>query len=112
MKTSAIKRLGFAVIVLCLAAAACSGGSGEATTDHVASSCSKYIKAYDGHDQVQVEASVNEIITIARASQDPNNTEPALAPMVAATVLAAGPLPWQTSQYGLLRQACVAYLAS
>ena len=106
-----MKRLAFAVIVLCLAAAACSGGSGG-STDHVASSCSKYIKAYDGHDQVQVDASVNEIITIARTSQDPNNTEPSLGPMVAATVLAAGPLPWQASQYSLLRQACVAYLAS
>ena len=114
MRTTVTQRLGVALaLALTFASAACSSGGGEATpTDRARTSCSSYIKAYDAQDRAKMDAAVGEIITLAREQQDPNTAQPGLASVVAATVLSAGPLPWQGNQYGLLRQACVAYIAA
>jgi hypothetical protein len=114
VRTSVTKRLGVvALVVLCLGAASCTGGAGAASPDDRAHDlCVRYIKAYDAHDDGQITAVVNDIIVLAREQQDPNAAQPGLQSMVAATVLSAGPLPWQPSQYSLLRQACVAYIAA
>ena len=114
MRTSVTKRLGVAVIVLCLATGACSsGGAAEATPqDRARTLCVDYLDAYDAHDAGRIEAVVGDIIVLAREQQDPETAEPGLQSMVAATVLSAGPLPWQANQYDLLRQACVAYIAA
>ena len=114
MGTSVATRLGGAIgIGLCLATAACSSGGAEAApTDRARTSCSSFIKAYDARDQAKMDAAVGDIITLAREQQDPNTAQPGMVSMVAATVLAAGPLPWQANQYALLRQACVAYIAA
>jgi hypothetical protein len=115
VRTSVTKRLGVVTaLVLCLAAAACSsdGGGSDAPADRAKSLCTRYIEAYDAHDDAQIQAVVGDIITLAREQQDPNTAQPGMQSLIAATVLSAGPLPWQPNQYNLLRQSCVAYIAT
>jgi hypothetical protein len=113
MRTSVTKRLGaVTAIVLFLAIAACSSGATDASPeDRARASCATYLEAYDARDQARMDAAVADVITLANEQQDPETAQPGLASLVATTVLAAGPLPWQPQQYGLLRQACVAFIA-